>query len=1206
MKEIFLNYKDKTRLSNRYLLTSFGLSLGILLVISISSYLSIRTLLSSMDEVNTTHLIIKDLEGVMSGMKDAETGQRGYLITRDVEFLDDYNGASEKVMKRITRLEQSLKGPVHQGNIDILRSLATERLNKLNDLIILTKDDTVFGFEELRIGKGMMDDIRTLINDMKISAENNLITENSTLRQFSVFTPVLIVFAFLLAIIITIYFYIRLRRDLLERVRLEGDLVSKDEDVKRRIDLIQSVATRIAEGDYSVRVKDKGEDGLGHLSYALNQMAGNLKTSFEKLTINNWLQEGIAGFNECLIGEKNVERVTNKALAFITEWTGSQVGAFYTLESHDELHLSAGYALIPDKSRKQIKIGEGLVGQCALTGKEVLLDKIPTEHISISYASGAVNAVSLIVFPVFYESELKGVIEIGSLESYGSQHMEFMKKIGTNIGNAILSAQSHTQLQKLLEETRAQSLELQTQHAELENLNSQLETQTLKIQASEEELREANEELETRNMMLEEKNQIIMESNLKIKKTAEELSQVAKYKSEFLANMSHELRTPLNSILLLSRLLTVNATGNLTKDQQEYARVISTSGNSLLQLIDEILDLSKIEAGKMQLEYREVSIESIKNDMLDLFSSLAESKGIDFRIEIQNGTPEFIETDETRVEQVLKNLISNSIKFTQKGSVKLDIAQAESPDRIRFKVVDTGIGIPADKQKLIFEAFQQADGSTRRKYGGTGLGLSISREITRLLGGEISVESEEGNGSSFSVSIPVRHQEDQSSGRSPVMPKSVVENGQPYTKSEKEKTKNIATTIPDQLSDDRDKVQPGDRIILIIEDDIIFAETLMNYSREKGYRAIMTVRGDEALPMALQYQPAAILLDIVLPVKSGWEVMDDLKGHPSTRYIPVHIMSSIEAKKESLIKGAVDFINKPVAIDQMHRVFSKLEKAIGLESKKVLVIEENAKHAEALSYFLSNFNINSEVVQTIDDGVSAVKKEEVVCVILALDLPGQNLGEVLQSIKENAEMRDLPLIIFTGKNLSSSEEKRIRAFADSIVVKSAHSFERLLSEVGLFLHLVEEKGENGAVKSRKKMVVLNEVLEGKKVLVVDDDVRNIYAVTKMLEQNKMDVVSAVNGHEALKKLEENKDIDIVLMDMMMPEMDGYEAIAQIRKDERYSNMPILAVTARAMTGDRERCIQVGASDYISKPIDTDQLTSLLRVWLYGNDHQHLK
>lgn len=961
-------------------------------------------------------------------------------------------------------------------------------------------------------------------------------------------------------------------------------------------------AKSIGEGNFDVDVHPRSEEDI--LGNAVMQMKNNLQQFSKDNNEKSWVQTGIAQLNELMIGEKNLEVLASRVTQFITEYTHSQVGTFYFSPDQKILQLIATIGLNSEKIKKEIQFGETIAGQAALAGKEIFLENVSGVELVVDYSGGTLKPESIIAIPVYYEKLLKAVIEIGSFTNYPSVTHQFLKDASFNIGMAIHSARDHERLQVLYNETQSQAEELQAQHTELENVNAELEAQAEKLQASEEELRvqqeelmQANQELEERSRLLEERNQVIVERNIEIQKKAEELELSTKYKSEFLANMSHELRTPLNSILLLSRLLSENNEHNLSNEQIEYAQVIHGSGQGLLSLIDEILDLSKIEAGKMQLEYAPVSINEIVGDMQTMFAPIAKDRGVELNVNIDKNIPSQIETDKMRLEQVLRNLLSNALKFTSKGSVALNINKlAENESFITFSVKDTGIGIPKEKHHLIFEAFQQADGSTRRKFGGTGLGLSISRELTKLLGGEIKLASEPGKGSEFTIYIPVHKLAVRRPEEKPVVKQE--QEATITTQSLETPPKFRLDQIPEPIPDDRIAVDQNDQTILIIEDDTAFAKALLDFTHKKGYKGLVAVRGDEGIQLAKQHKPIGILLDIQLPVKDGWEVMDELKSNPLTRHIPVHMMSSFEAKKESLMKGAVDFINKPVAFEQMQEVFKKIERVITKENKKVLIVEENPKHAKALAYFLETFDVNAQISNSVNKGVDALKRDDVDCVILDMGIPDQHAYETLEKVKKSPGMENLPIIIFTGKSLSKAEEARIKQYADSIVIKTAHSYQRILDEVSLFLHLVEESSKPKQPSGYKRLGALSEVLAGKKLLVTDDDVRNIFSLTKALEMHDMQVLSAVDGKEALQQLEQHPDINVVLMDIMMPEMDGYEAMQEIRKKPQFRNLPIIAVTAKAMTGDREKCIKAGASDYISKPVDIDQLLSLLRVWLY--------
>ncbi len=1186
----------------RNLLIGFSFSVVILIISSIASYVSIRNLLRSADLVTHTNDVILNLNEVNTAMIDAETGQRGFLLTKEEEFLTPFLNARERAFTAFNRVKTLTRdNEQQQAKLPELRRLMEGRFRYLDSAIENKRNGIEQNITNLRLGREAMEAIRGVLSVMEASERELLSARTARMNQFAMYTPPLIITGALIALIISIVFYMRVSNDYNERTRLQGELAQKDADISNRIKIIMGIAEKISAGSYDIRVDDKQSDSLGSVAGSLNKMASSLQESFGLLSEKEWLQTGLSSLNNIMIGEKEIETLSADVIAAVASYTESSAGALYVLEGNI-LRRSGGYAFAPEKSRETIALNDGILGQSVVSKRLVELKDIPHDSISISFATGHARPAHVVAVPIMDGYTVKGALELATISSFTKKQLEFLTSAAPNIGIAISTAQNRRRMQELLEETQAQSEELRTQHTELENLNSELEIQSEKLQSSEEELKvqqeelkQANTELEERSRLLEERNQLISERNVEIQSKADQLAQSTKYKSEFLANMSHELRTPLNSILLLSRLMSENQEQNLTSDQIEYARVIQNSGQGLLSLIDEILDLSKIEAGKMKLEYQDLALKEVVHNMESMFGPVAREKKIEFKTLIDRSLPERIETDKLRLEQVIRNLLSNAIKFTANGYVMLSIVPGPDKEHIRFVVKDTGIGIPADKQGIVFEAFQQADGSTRRKYGGTGLGLSISRELAKLLSGEIELTSEPNAGSEFVLTIPV--------GRDAIpapVEQKVAEITWTTTTVETKPVlrKFLSTEIPENIPDDRSSISQKDKSILIIEDDTNFAKSLLEFTRKKGYKGLVAVRGDEGIDLAKQFGPLGILLDIQLPVKSGWEVMEDLKSTPETRHIPVHIMSSHEVKSESLVKGAVDFINKPVAFDQMGEIFKKIEYVLNHHPKKVLIVEENAKHAKALAYFLESFDVNLEIKNEVATAIDSLKGKDVDCVILDMGIPDKQAYDTLELVKRTPGLENMPTIIFTGKALSQPEEMKIKQYADSIVVKTAYSYKRILDEVSLFLHLMEKSHEGQPAPKYHKLGALDEVLKGKTVLIADDDMRNIFSLTKALENYQMNVVAAVDGRDALEKLKTNPKVDIVLMDMMMPEMDGYETTTAIRKDRKYKDLPIIAVTAKAMMGDRERCINAGASDYITKPVDIDQLFSLLRVWLY--------
>ncbi|RZJ70687.1 response regulator [Flavobacterium sp.] len=1180
----------------RNLLLSFGGSLLLLVISSGAAYLSIKNLLGSSEMVDHTNEVIYNLNRGQQVMTDAQSGMRGFVITGKEEYLSDYKGAEVRADSYFNKLrELTQDNPVQQNS---LRELVPLRLKYFLYLQarIGEKKRGESNLGELGNGKAMMAEMRNIVRRME-SEELGLLKkrtqETQTYANYSIW---LIVAAAFVSIFLSGLFFVRILADYNERTKLNKQLVDKDIEIAERIRIISGVAQQITEGNFKVRVKDSTTDNLGSVGESLNNMAVELDRSFQSLSDKEWLQAGIAELGEVMIGEKNVLQLSKDVITYIAEYTKSDAAVIY-VQNGDELVAVAGYSYVPNPKREKIQIGQGLVGQAVESDKLTQIRSDSEDNITVSYALGEMKPKHIVALPL-REINVEGALEIATVNAFSPLQLEFLDAVADSIAIALKGAQNRSKLQELLEETQAQSEELKAQHSELESMNAELEAQTEKLQASEEELKVQQEELQQTNEELAERSVLLEERNTEIQKKSEDLERTTRYKSEFLANMSHELRTPLNSILLLSRLLSENNDKNMSSEQIEFSKVINSSGNGLLGLIDEILDLSKIEAGKMDLEFADVSVQEISGMMKSLFSEVAKEKGIAFVVDDSNA-PVVIKTDKMRLEQILKNLISNAIKFTENGSVTLAISKSEDKFAT-FSVKDTGIGIAPEKQLLIFEAFQQADGSTKRKYGGTGLGLSISRELAKLLRGELKLSSSVGEGSEFSLTVPLSASSAAVSGPISVQRPTSEQMSEQNDEVKLTKTSEyLSDSIPDDIPDDRESISENDKTILIVEDDTNFAKSLLEFTRQRGYKGIVSVRGDHALNLALVYKPIGVLLDIQLPIKSGWEVMEELKSNGQTRHIPVHIMSSHKMRQESLLKGAVNFLEKPAAYEQIPEVFRRIEHIVNRESQKVLIIEDNSQHAKALAYFLESHNINSEIQSDITSGVDALQKEHVNCVILDMGIPDKQSYEILENVKKNKGLENLPVIVFTGKSLSLKEEVKIKHYADSIIVKTAHSYQRMLDEVSLFLHLMEEQKK--APGMAKKVNLLNNILSGKTVLVVDDDVRNIYSLTKALETLKMNVITAIDGKEALKVLEAHPETDVVLLDMMMPNMDGYETATHIRQNHKYKNLPVIAVTAKAMTGDREKCINAGASDYITKPVDVDQLMSLLRVWLYDKN-----
>jgi CheY-like chemotaxis protein/signal transduction histidine kinase len=913
-----------------------------------------------------------------------------------------------------------------------------------------------------------------------------------------------------------------------------------------------------------------------------------------------------------------------------------------------------------------------------LEKQPILLQNVPDDYIQITSGLGEAPPRNIIVLPVLFEGEVKAVIELASFLPFSQIHQTFLDQLAESIGVVLnmIGASMRTeelleQSQKLTQELQSQSKELQQQQDELKRSNSELEAQAKTLRQSEELLKEQQEELQQVNEELEEKASLLAEQNQKVEQKnreveaarlsleekAEQLAISGKYKSEFLANMSHELRTPLNSLLILAKLLSDNKEGTLTPKQVEFSQTIYSSGTDLLNLINDILDLSKVEAGKMEVNPMDVPLRDIESFTKRTFDPVAQQKGLQFKVDIQPDTPPSIYTDGQRLQQVIKNLLSNSFKFTETGGVTLTIRRAEKGKRfasrildqsetvIAFAVNDTGIGIAKEKQQLIFEAFQQADGTTSRKFGGTGLGLSISREIARLLGGEIRVESTPGGGSTFTLFLPARYVEpeaprggEESSSRrrdrgdewgadegnvrsgprgrpAPTIfnrYRSTAESGG-WTQSgggtalvpvsnaaadDDVVMSRDSLPKPEGFDDDRDSIEPGDRVLLIIENDVTFSKVLLDMAREKGFRGLNALDGEAGLKLAHAFEPDAITLDIDMPGMDGWAVLDRLKHHPQTRHIPVHIITGIRERQQGLKSGALAYLEKPVTKEALDESFAKITHFIDSSVKRLLVVEDDETQRASMIELIQHEDVEITAVASAEDALRELSTSHFDCMVLDLGLKDMNGFELLETVKANPAMWDLPIIIYTGKDLSPAEDTKLRKFAETIIVKDVKSPERLLDETALFLHRVEAKLPEQKRRMLERLHNTDAVFTGKRVLVVDDDVRNIFSLTSMLEDHGMLVSFAENGKDAIALLRERQDFDLVLMDVMMPEMDGYETTRAIREIPALKTLPIIALTAKAMKGDREKCIAAGASDYITKPVDTEQLLSLMRVWLY--------
>ncbi|KEQ23803.1 response regulator [Paenibacillus tyrfis] len=1001
----------------------------------------------------------------------------------------------------------------------------------------------------------------------------------------------------------------------------------------RGLNILSAMLANFASGKWghaAYRVPITSNDEFGQLAGVFNRLADDLKqTTASERALNKmneetlWLQTQIAHMYAMLEDSRKVEEMAQTFIGELARIVGAQDGALYVLKqtaSGTKLVLAGTYARSESTAAAELPLGEGLVGQCAKDGKPITVEGVAGQYGAIRSAFGEMEPLTLTVLPVEYDDEVIAVFELVSLKTFSELEQKLIKQTSENLGVTLNVLMGRLRIEELLrihqaltDELQTQSEELLSQQDELKASNEKLEEQTRALRASEEQLQRQQEELEQSNDALvrktaeleeqvretEEVNRQIELAKEKLEKQTLELALSSRYKSEFLANMSHELRTPLNSLLILSQQLKENKERNLTGKQVEYAETIYSSGCDLLKLIDDVLDLAKVESGRMELHEETICLQETAESMRKAFGPLARSKGLSFEVDFGGVAPGQIQTDSGRLKQILKNLLSNAFKFTNSGSVRLTIRQlAEPRAMVAFEVEDTGIGISADKQQLIFEAFRQADGTTSRKYGGTGLGLSISRQLASRLGGAIELESEEGRGSRFTLYLP--HDARLASGAAEAAPAVMPPSAEAPDRWPQPSSRALANgEMPvTAFADDRGSIAEGDRVLLIIEDDAHFAAILLDMARSRGFKAVVALQGDTGLQLAKTLQPDAILLDIQLPVMDGWSVLVQLKNDASTRHIPVHVISVVDEVHQGLSMGAIAWLRKPSGKEHLEQAFTHILSFLNRDLRNLLIVEPDEEQRRSLVDLIAHDDVRITAVAGGGEALKVLAAQPFDCMVLDYGMTGPSVYELLDRIKADEGLRRLPIVIYTGKTLDKKEQLRLKKYAESIIIKDVKSPERLLDETSLFLHRVEENLPEEKQQVLQKLHSIETVFKGKKVLLVDDDIRNVFALSNLLEGLGMQVAFAETGRQALDSLDREPDFDLVLMDIMMPEMDGYEAMRAIRGDERLDRLPIIALTAKAMKDDREKCIQAGASDYITKPVHTEQLLSLMRVWLY--------
>jgi signal transduction histidine kinase/CheY-like chemotaxis protein/CHASE3 domain sensor protein len=1117
-----------------------GAVLTFFLISGAIAYLNIQVLRENNQRILHSHTVLISLDELLSTVQDAETGQRGYLLTGNDRYLEPYENAVSAVASRIdTVASLTQDNAAQQANLAQVRRHIDAKLSELKETIELRRDkgaDAALAVVLTDRGKVEMDAIRAQLEVMR---QEELRLRQIRLAQMEVAYRTAVasgVLSALLGAALTIVVFVLLRRNARVRARQE------------------------------------------------------------------WLQSGQVGLAAAMMGDKTVPQLADSILGYLARFLDFQAGALFKGEG--DHYVRAATLGVPADADVPVRftLREGLLGKVAADGKATIIRDVPDGYLTIGSALGRDKPRHLVIVPATADQVVNGVIELGFLQPVDDLVLTLLDQASASIGIALRSARFRSELQNALEETQRQAEELQVQSEELRVSNEELEEQGRALKESQVRLEQQQVELEQTNSQLEEQAQTLETQRNDLERTsaavelkARELEQASQYKSDFLANMSHELRTPLNSLLILSKLLGDNPERNLSDEQVKYAQTIQSSGNDLLTLINDILDLSKIEAGHIQIRPESVALQRLTSDIRQLFQPVADQRGLTFEISVAADCPAALDTDRQRLEQVLKNLLSNAFKFTESGGVALTIARAGS-DRLALAVSDTGIGVPPEQQESIFEAFRQADGTISRRYGGTGLGLSISRELARLLGGAITLQSRPGEGSTFTVTIPVAYDPAGVAPREQPAPLAA----EPVSPSPPPRGPRPAR-LPQALDDDRDRLVGARRVLLVIEDDENFAAIVRDLSREMGFQCILASTAEEALVLTRQYKPSAIVLDVGLPDQSGLTVLDRLKRDDETRHIPIHMISGADHSQTALSLGAVGYLVKPVKREDLAAVLDTLESKLTRTVRRVLIVEDDAVQRDAVGRLLASGDVETVGVGTAAECLEQLGRQTFDCMVLDLSLPDASGFTLLETLSHGGHAFP-PVIVYTGHELSADDEQRLRRYSNSIIIKGAKSPERLLDEVSLFLHQVVAELPPEQQRMLQKARNRDAVLEGRRILIVEDDVRNVYSLTSVLEPRGAIVQIARNGQEAIDALEKSvqapaQDVDLVLMDVMMPVMDGLVATRRIRSDPRWGKLPIVMLTAKAMPDDQERCIEAGANDYMAKPIDVDKLLSLVRVWM---------
>ncbi|MDN4039922.1 response regulator [Massilia sp. YIM B02443] len=1158
----------------RILTRNVALPLGMSILSAIVFVGIIAYLINNLTWVEHSQKVIGNAHEIRKLSAEMESGMRGYLLAGDEEFLAPYLLSAQRMGASLETLEDLVKDNAPQAE----RVARISRIQKqwedfANDMIGRRRANNLSYIEAVSSGRG-----RLLTDEMRRHFDLVLANESRLLQERS--------------------------------------------DTSRRTTFWSVAVFLILSAAVGAGLAAFGRRQLVRLSDTYNEVLSHEAEHNEKLRHQDWLRKGQNDLTVRSAGIHNLEPLADALLPYVVKYLDGVVGAMYVRADDGTMRRIGAYGFTHTETERAeiIQPGTTLASQAAAENRLMVLNDLPANYIKVASALGEAPPRSLAIAPFYNHGKVKGVFEIGFLRDVTEQDREFLEFIAPAIGAAMAAVVYRQRLQDALEESQTLNEELQVQQEELRTANEELEEQSRALEESQSalenqqaELRTTNDQLAEQALNLDMKNSALQSAQEQLQQRAIDLESASRYKSEFLANMSHELRTPLNSSLILAKLLADNTSGNLSDEQVRFAQTIYSAGNDLLQLINDILDISKVEAGKLELVPEDVPVRRVVEGLVRTFEPLALQKQLDFKVTVAPDVPATLHTDRQRIEQVLKNLLSNAVKFTDSGSVSMDVLVA--PDgAVAFRVQDTGIGIAPDQQEKIFDAFHQADGTTSRRFGGTGLGLSISRDLTRLLGGSMAVSSAPGEGSVFTLTLP-RGIPATPAASAPIVAgsASVANVSAPvFSAPATAPTSTIQISAPPSAAataahaeaeplatfpDDRDKPAGGRRTVLVVEDEAPFARILYDLAHELDYRCLVAMSADEGIALAASQRPDAILLDVRLPDRSGLTVLQQLKDNPSTRHIPVHVLSSIESSGEALHLGAIGYALKPSSREELEEVFRKLQEKSTQKIKRVLLVEDDERQRDSVTQLIKDDDVEIAAVGTASEALKLLKNEIFDCMVIDLKLPDMQGGELLERMSQEELCSFPPVIVYTGRNLTRDEEAQLLRYSKSIIIKGARSPERLLDEVTLFLHKVESELSSERQNMLKAVRGRDRVFEGRTILLVDDDVRNVFALTSALEQRGAKVEVGRNGFEAIAKLDEVPGIDLVLMDIMMPGMDGLEATRRIRADGRFDRLPIIAITAKAMKDDQEQCLTAGANDYLAKPIDLSRLYSLLRVWM---------